>query len=76
MLSAGGFPVKLSPNFTLPPLVPQDLRLFDLLRMAHTVTAVAFFALTLGHFSAALIHAFIRRDEVFSAMGFGKDDGV
>lgn len=76
MLSAGGYPVKLGPSLTLPPLVPQDLRLFGLLRMAHTLTAFAFFALILGHFSAALIHAFIRRDGVFSAMGFGKDSNT
>lgn len=72
MLSAGGFPVKLGPSFILPPLVPQNLRLFGLLRMAHTLTAFAFFALILSHLSAALIHAFIRRDGVFSAMGFGR----
>lgn len=72
MLSAGGYPVKLGPSFSLPPLVPQDLQLFGLLRMAHTLTAFVFFALILGHLSAALIHAFIRRDGVFSAMGFGR----
>lgn len=72
MLSAGGYPVKLGPGLSLPPLVPQDLRLFGLLRMAHTLAAFAFFALILGHLSAALIHAFVRRDGVFSAMGFGR----
>lgn len=71
MVSAGGYPMKLGPGVTLPPLVPQDLRLFGLLRTAHTVVAFAFFALILGHVSAALIHAFIRRDGVFSTIGFG-----
>lgn len=74
MLSAGGYPVKLGPSFSLPPLVPQDLRLFGLLRMAHTLIAFAFFALILGHLSAALIHAFVRRDGVFAAMGFGRSN--
>ncbi|MNS01088.1 cytochrome b561 [compost metagenome] len=72
MLSAGGYPVKLGPGLFLPPLVPQDLHLFGVLRLAHTLAAFAFFILILGHISAAMIHAFIRRDGVLSAIGFGK----
>lgn len=71
MLSAGGYPVTLAPGFDLPPLLPRDLRAYGLLRMAHTLVAFAFFALILGHLTAALAHALIRRDGVFAAMGFG-----
>jgi len=68
MLSAGGYPVKIFGDFVLPPILPQNVYLFGWLRLAHTVAAFAFFALILGHLSAALIHALIRRDGVFEAM--------
>ena len=70
MLSAGGYPVEIAKGLALPPIVPQDLRLFGLLRLAHSLVAFAFFALILAHLSAALVHALIRRDGVFEAMGF------
>lgn len=70
MLSAGGYPVKITDAFVLPPILPQNLELFGWLRAAHTVVAFAFFALILAHLAAALYHALIRRDGVFQAMGF------
>ncbi|WP_374572042.1 cytochrome b [Phenylobacterium sp.] len=70
MLSAGGYPVQIAPGVTLPAILPQNLGLFGLLRTAHTLIAFAFFALILGHLTAALVHGFVRRDGVLSAIGF------
>src|SRR3546814_14219369 len=70
MLSAGGYPVRLTAGFALPPIVPQDALAYGLLRQAHGLIAVAFFALILGHLTVALIHGFVRRDGVLETMGF------
>lgn len=71
MLSAGGYPVHLTNALSLPPIAPHDLALYALLRTAHTVIAVLFFALILTHLSAALMHGLIRRDGVLSSMTLG-----
>ncbi|MET0443271.1 MAG: cytochrome b [Pseudorhodoplanes sp.] len=71
MLSAAGYPVKITDSLILPPILPRNVELFGLLRAAHTVIAFLFFALILGHLSAALFHALIRRDGVFQSMWFG-----
>jgi len=62
MLSAGGYPVAVSKSIILPAIMPHDLRLYAVLRLAHTVIAIAFFALILAHLAAALMHGMIRRD--------------
>ena len=72
MLSAGGYPVRLSAAWSLPPILPQDLFAYGLLRRAHTLVAFAFFALILGHLTIALIHGFIRRDGVLETMLFAR----
>src|SRR3546814_18513261 len=72
MLSAGGYPVRLTAGFVLPPIVPQDALAYGLLRQAHGLIAFAFFALILGHLSVALIHGFVRRDGVLETMGFAR----
>jgi cytochrome b561 len=71
MLSAGGYPVAVSKSIILPAIMPHDLRLYAVLRLAHTVIAIAFFALILAHLAAALMHGMIRRDGVLQAMTFG-----
>ena len=71
MLSAGGYPVQVTKGFTLPPILPHDLRLYAVLREAHTVIALLFFALILAHLAAALMHGLIRRDGVFRSMTTG-----
>ena len=73
MLSAGGFPIHLFGPVNLPPIVPQDVRLYAFLRSAHTVLAFALFATFLAHLGAALFHGLIRRDGVVSSMVRGRD---
>ena len=68
MLSAGGYPIALFGSFHLPGILPQDDRLYALLRTAHTLFAYAFFATILLHIAAALFHALIRRDGVLRTM--------
>jgi cytochrome b561 len=68
MLSAGGFPVHLAGSWYLPPIVPHDVRLYALLRALHTGFALALFGTILAHLGAALFHALLRRDGVFSSM--------
>lgn len=71
MLSAGDYPVRVASNFYLPPILPHDLGLYAFLRVAHTVVALLFFALILGHLAAALMHGLIRRDGVLRSMTIG-----
>ncbi|WP_454767096.1 cytochrome b [Cupriavidus campinensis] len=68
MLSAGGYPVTMAGGLHLPPILPMDVRLFVLLRVLHTALACALFAVVLLHLAAALVHALILRDGVFSTM--------
>jgi cytochrome b561 len=71
MLSAGGYPVRLTDGLSLPPILPHDLAVYALLRQAHTIIAILFFALILAHLSAALMHGLIRRDGVLRSMTTG-----
>lgn len=71
MLSAGGYPVVVLKSLVLPPILPHDIALYHLLRTAHTIVAILFFALILGHLAAALMHGLIRRDGVLQSMTFG-----
>lgn len=71
MLSAGGYPVRVTDGFTLPPILAHDLALYAFLRKAHTIVALLFFALILAHLSAALMHGLIRRDGVLRSMTTG-----
>jgi len=71
MLSAGGYPVQLTKALALPPILPHDLTLYALLRTAHTIIAILFFALILLHLSAALVHGLVRRDGVLRSMTIG-----
>lgn len=72
MLSAGGYPVYFSKAFVLPPIVPQDINLYGLLRSLHVWGAFAFLGVILIHITAALAHAVIRRDHVLDSMTFGR----
>jgi cytochrome b561 len=68
MLSAGGYPIVVLGSFHLPHILPQDDRVYTVLRSAHTLLAYAFFATILLHIAGALFHALIRRDNVFRTM--------
>ena len=72
MQSAGGYPVVLTKTIVLFPIAPHDIALYALLRTAHGLFAYAFFLVILGHLSAALVHAWIRRDGVFESMAGGR----
>src|SRR3546814_13396288 len=72
MQAAGGYRVRRTAGFALPPVVQQDAVAYGLLRQAHGLIAVAFFALILGHLTVALIHGFVRRDGVLETMGFAR----
>jgi cytochrome b561 len=68
MLSAAGYPIVLYGPLRLPPILPQDLALYAMLRHLHTYLAYLLFATFLVHLAAALFHAWIRRDGVFESM--------
>jgi len=72
MLSAASYPVVLFGGLHLPPIVPLNPELHSLLWDAHRYLAFAFFALILLHLAAALFHALVRKDGVFSAMAGGE----
>lgn len=67
-LSAGGFLVKIVPGLNLPPILPQNPFLFALMHDAHKVLAWTFFLTIVGHLSAALLHAWVYRDGLFSSI--------
>jgi cytochrome b561 len=67
-LSAAGYPVVLWGGLRLPPIVTPSGDLHTLLWHAHVYLAFAFYALVLMHLAAALFHALVRHDGVFSSM--------
>lgn len=71
MLSAGGYPVTMFEGFSLPPIAPHNATVYAGLRGAHTWLAMLLFATILVHLAAALFHAWVRRDGVFSSMARG-----
>ena len=68
MRSAGGWPIRLADGLLLPPIAPVDPTLYGVLRDAHGVLGWALFAVVVAHLSAALMHAWVLRDGVFSTM--------
>jgi cytochrome b561 len=68
MLSAAGYPIMLFGSVHLPPILPHDVRIYALLRAAHTDLALLLFAVIIAHLGAALFHALIRRDSVLQSM--------
>ncbi|KIQ98331.1 cytochrome b/b6 domain-containing protein [Lysobacter sp. A03] len=71
MLSAGGYPIVMFGSVHLPAILPHSPTLFALLRGAHGLLAYLLFAAVLLHLSAALYHAWVRRDGVFASMARG-----
>lgn len=72
MLSAGGYPVEMVGSWRLPAILPQDPTLYAVLRTAHGWLAKLLFAAVLLHLAAALFHAWVRKDGVFSSMAKGR----
>ncbi|MGJ7505987.1 cytochrome b [Variovorax sp. GT1P44] len=67
MLSAADYPVVVA-GLRLPAIVPPNAAVHSMLWDAHMFLAMCFFVLILMHLSAALFHAWIRRDGVFESM--------
>jgi cytochrome b561 len=65
------YPIELTQRLTLPPILPHDLAVSALLRQAHTIVALLFFALIVAHLSAALMHGLVHRDRVLRSMTVG-----
>ena len=72
MLSAGAYPVVLFDGVNLPPILPHSPVLYGFLRPLHGVLAYLLFFTILAHLGAALFHAWVRRDGVFSQMAKGE----
>src|SRR6266850_1795904 len=68
MLSAARYPIVLFGSVHLPFILPQDARLYSILRMAHTLLAYVFFLTFIAHFGAILFHTLIVRDGMLKRM--------
>jgi cytochrome b561 len=68
MLSAARYPVVLFGSLHLPFILPHDVRLYAVLRQAHTILAYLFFLTFLAHFGAILFHTLIVRDGLLMRM--------
>ncbi|WP_419735730.1 cytochrome b [Pseudomonas sp. COR18] len=71
LLSAGGYPIVLIEGFNLPAIIPANPVSYAWLRDAHGWLAWLLYVVVIGHLSAALVHAWIYRDGVFSSMARG-----
>lgn len=68
MLSAGGYPVMLSPSIRLPAIAPANGVAFAVLRHLHAWLAGGLLVVFVGHLGAALYHGMVRRDGVLRSM--------
>ena len=65
-VSAGGFPIEMLDAIGFPRLVPRSDELAETAQMLHHNGRVVLVALILAHVGAALHHAVVKRDGVFS----------
>lgn len=70
-LSAAGLPIVMFSGVNLPAIAPNSPALYAWCHDAHSLLAKLLFAVVLVHISAALVHAWIYRDAVFSSMAKG-----
>lgn len=68
MLSAARYPIMLYGSIHLPFILPHNVMLHAVLRMAHTIVAYLLFLTILAHFAAVLFHTWVVRDGTFSRM--------
>jgi cytochrome b561 len=68
MLSAARYPIVLYGSLHLPPILPQNIMLYSVLRRSHTILAYLFFFMFLAHFGAILYHTLIVRDGMLLRM--------
>src|SRR5215467_9195242 len=68
MLSAARYPIVLFGSLHLPFILPHNVMLYSVLRMAHTFLAYLFFLMFLAHFGAILLHTLIVRDGMLKRM--------
>jgi cytochrome b561 len=68
MLSAARYPIVLNGSVHLPFILPQDVKLYAVLRPAHTLLAYLFFLTFLAHFGAILFHTLIVRHGMLKRM--------
>lgn len=76
MLSAGGYPVMLTPSLRLPAILPENALVFAWLRTTHGALAYLLFLTFLAHMGAALYHGLIRRDGVLRSMVRGSSSSA
>lgn len=67
-VTAGGFPIELLNALGIPPLLAKDEALATAAKAVHATAAWALAGLILVHVAAALHHAVVRQDGVFSRM--------
>jgi cytochrome b561 len=67
-VTAGGFPIELLNAIGVPPLLAKDEALANAAKAVHATVAWALAGLILVHVAAALYHALVKRDGVFSRM--------
>lgn len=65
---AGGFPIEALDALGIPTLVPRSESLAELAKMLHWLGGFALAALIALHVGAALFHAIVKQDGVFSRM--------
>lgn len=71
MISAEAPPIILMGWLHLPSIMPHDIHLYRALRKAHLILAMVLAATFAVHFLAAMYHALVRKDGVFSSMASG-----
>ena len=66
MLKAERYPVVLFSSVHLHFILPEDVKLYSVLRKAHTVLAYFFILTIIAHFGAILFHTLIGRDGIMN----------
>ena len=68
MLSAAQRPVVLYGPIHLPGIAPQNISVFAVLRLCHTIFAYLLFLTFTAHMCAVLFHTFVLRDRMIDRM--------